>query len=226
MKRKIGFIFADEMEFRPFTEIALADGGSWLAKRPMNTIRYEVGDTEIIAIECGIGKVNAAFAATVLILDHQVDYVLNAGLSGAIQHLRKGDVVAGTSYIECDFDLSVFGYKLGEKPGGARYYAPSEELLNAAKTIDGVGTARLGTGDFFLADPVKKDEYKETFDIEAFDMETASIAAVCERLETPFLSVRKISDDADDSATGSYRELNDLAEKALSEVLLALVKAL
>lgn len=226
MKRKIGFIFADEMEFRPFTEIALADGGSWLAKRPMNTIRYEVGDTEIIAVECGIGKVNAAFAATVLILDHQVDYVLNAGLSGAIQHLRKGDVVAGTSYIECDFDLSVFGYKLGEKPGGARYYAPSEELLNAAKTIDGVGTARLGTGDFFLADPVKKDEYKETFDIEAFDMETASIAAVCERLETPFLSVRKISDDADDSATGSYRELNDLAEKALSEVLLALVKAL
>lgn len=226
MKRKIGFIFADEMEFRPFTEIALADGGSWLAKRPMNTIRYEVGDTEIIAVECGIGKVNAAFAATVLILDHQVDYVLNAGLSGAIQHLRKGDVVAGTSYIECDFDLSVFGYKLGEKPGGARYYAPSEELLNAAKTIDGVGTARLGTGDFFLADPVKKDEYKEAFDIEAFDMETASIAAVCERLETPFLSVRKISDDADDSATGSYRELNDLAEKALSEVLLALVKAL
>ena len=129
MKRKIGFIFADEMEFRPFTEIALADGGSWLAKRPMNTIRYEVGDTEIIAVECGIGKVNAAFAATVLILDHQVDYVLNAGLSGAIQHLRKGDVVAGTSYIECDFDLSVFGYKLGEKPGGARYYAPRHRGL-------------------------------------------------------------------------------------------------
>lgn len=226
MKRKIGFIFADEMEFQPFTEIALADGGSWLSKRPMNTIRYEVGDTEIIAVECGIGKVNASFAATVLILDHQVDYVLNAGLSGAIQHLRKGDVVAGTSYIECDFDLSVFGYQLGEKPGGARYYAPSEELLNAAETIDGVGTARLGTGDFFLADPVKKEEYKQTFDIEAFDMETAAIAAVCERLETPFLSIRKISDDADDSATGSYRELNDLAEKALSEVLLSLVKAL
>lgn len=226
MKRKIGFIFADEMEFQPFTEIALADGGSWLSKRPMNTIRYEVGDTEVIAVECGIGKVNAAFAATVLILDHQVDYVLNAGLSGAIQHLRKGDVVAGTSYIECDFDLSVFGYQLGEKPGGARYYTASEELLKAAETVTGVGKARLGTGDFFLADPVKKEAYKQTFDIEAFDMETASIAAVCERLETPFLSVRKISDDADDSATGSYRELNDLAEKALSEVLLALVKAL
>lgn len=57
-------------------------------------------------------------------------------------------------------------------------------------------------------------------------METAAIASVCDRLETPFLSIRKISDDADDSATGSYRELNDLAEKALSEVLLALVKAL
>ena len=226
MKQKIGFIFADEMEFQPFTEIALENGGSWLSKRPMNTIRYETDNAEIIAVECGIGKVNAAFAATVLILDHQVDCVLNAGLSGAIQHLRKGDVVAGTPYIECDFDLSAFGYPLGEKPGNVRYHTASDKLLEAAKSIDGVLTARLGTGDFFLADPVKKQEYKETFDIEAFDMETAAIASVCDRLETPFLSIRKISDDADDSATGSYRELNDLAEKALSEVLLALVKAL
>jgi adenosylhomocysteine nucleosidase len=192
----------------------------------MNTIRYETDNAEIIAVECGIGKVNAAFAATVLILDHQVDCVLNVGLSGAIQHLRKGDVVAGTSYIECDFDLSAFGYPLGEKPGNVRYHTASDKLLDAAKSIDGVLTARLGTGDFFLADPVKKQEYKEAFDIEAFDMETAAIASVCDRLETPFLSIRKISDDADDSATGSYRELNDLAEKALSEVLLALVKAL
>ena len=153
MKQKIGFIFADEMEFQPFTEIALENGGSWLSKRPMNTIRYETDNAEIIAVECGIGKVNAAFAATVLILDHQVDCVLNAGLSGAIQHLRKGDVVAGTSYIECDFDLSAFGYPLGEKPGNVRYHTASDKLLEAAKTIDGVLTARLGTGDFFLADP-------------------------------------------------------------------------
>ena len=226
MKQKIGFIFADEMEFQPFSEIALENGGSWLSRRPMNTIRYETDNAEIIAVECGIGKVNAAFAATVLILDHQVDCVLNAGLSGAIQHLAKGNVVAGTSYVECDFDLTVFGYPVGEKPGGVRYHEPSQKLLDAALTVNGVLPARLGTGDFFLADPVRKQEYKEMFDIEAFDMETAAIASVCDRLETPFLSVRKISDDADDSASGSYRELNDLAEKALSEVLLALVEAL
>lgn len=226
MKRKIGFIFADEMEFRPFSEIALADGGTWLAKRPMNTIRYEVGDNEIIAVECGIGKVNAAFAATVLVLDHQVDAILNAGLSGAIQRLHKGDVVAGTSYAECDFDLSAFGYQPGEKPGVARFLTPSEKLLQAATAIDGVGNARLGTGDFFLADPVKSQEYKQTFDIEAFDMETAAIAGVCQRLETPFLSIRKISDDADDCAPNAYRAVNNLAETALSEVLITLVKSL
>ncbi len=226
MERKIGFIFADEMEFQPFSEIALADGGSWLSKRPMNTIRYQVGETEIIAVECGIGKVNAAFAATVLVLDHQVDYILNAGLSGAVQRLHKGDVVAGTSYVECDFDLSAFGRKPGEKPDGIRFLTPSEELLKVATAIDGVETARLGTGDFFLADPVKSKEYKEVFDIEAFDMETAAIGAVCNRLDTPFLSIRKISDDADDAAPDTYRELNDLAEKALSEVLITLVKSL
>ena len=226
MKQRIGFIFADEMEFQPFSEIALSDGGQFLSKRPMNTIRYEVGDTEIIAVECGIGKVNAGLAASLLILDHQVDAVLNAGLSGAIQHLRKGDVVAGSSYVECDFDLTAFGYPVGQKSDGTRFHTAAADLLETACSIDGVRAARLGTGDFFLADPVKKQEYKEAFDIEAFDMETAAIAAVCDRLETPFLSIRKISDDAGDAATESYREVNELAEKALSEVLLELVRKL
>ncbi len=226
MKRKIGFIFADEMEFKPFTEIALADGGAMLSKRPLNTIRYETENAEIIAVESGIGKVNAAFAATYLIMDHQVDAILTAGLSGAIQHFRKGDVVFGTSYVECDFDLTIFDFQPGEKPGEPRVRTASEELLAAVKTIDGLLPARLGTGDFFLADPVKKEAYKNEFDIEAFDMETAAEASVCDRLETPFLAIRKISDDADDSASDSYRALNDLAEKALSEVLLELVKAL
>lgn len=226
MKQKIGFLFADEMEFKPFSEIALADGGTWLTRRPMNTIRYETETAEIIAVESGIGKVNAAFAATLLIVDHQVDAVLTAGLSGAIQHLRKGDVVAGTSYVECDFDLTAFGYPVGGKTDGTRFHQASEKLLNAALSIDGVAPARFGTGDFFLADPLKKEEYRETFDIEAFDMETAAVASVCDRLETPFLSVRKISDDAGDAATDSYREMNALAETALSEVLLELVRRL
>ncbi|MBQ8469779.1 MAG: 5'-methylthioadenosine/S-adenosylhomocysteine nucleosidase, partial [Clostridia bacterium] len=178
MKKKYGFIFADEMEFQPFTEIALADGGAWLSKRPLNTIRYETDNAEIIAVESGVGKVYSAFAAALLILDHQVDAVLVGGLSGAVQHLHKGDVVAGTSYVECDFDVSAFGRLPGEKIDGVRFHEADKVLLNAALTIDGVHPARLGTGDFFLADTAKKNEYKEVFDIEAFDMETAAIASV------------------------------------------------
>lgn len=226
MKKKYGFIFADEMEFRPFTEIALANGGSFLTKRPLNTVRYETEDAEIIAVESGVGKVYSAFAATLLIMDHQVDAVLVGGLSGAIQHLHRGDVVAGSSYVECDFDVTAFGRQPGEKIDGVRYHAADKALLEAALSIDGVKEARLGTGDFFLADAAKKNEYKEVFDIEAFDMETAAIACVCDQLETPFLAIRKISDDADDTATDTYTELNELAEKALSEVLLSVVKAM
>ena len=226
MKQKIGFLFAAELEFLPFTELALAGGGSRLTKRPLNTVRYETENAEIIAIESGIGKVNAAFAAALLIIDHQVDAVLTAGLSGAVQHLRKGDVVAGSTYTECDFDLSPIGFSPGEKPGEPPVRPASEKLLKAALSIDGIVPARLGTGDFFLADPEKKDEYKKRFDIEAFDMETAAVASVCDRLETPFLSIRKISDDAGDAASGSYQEMNALAETDLSEILLELVKRL
>lgn len=224
MKKRYGFIFADEMEFQPFAELALNSGGVYLTHSPMNVIRYEADNAEIIGVECGIGKVNAAFGTMVLILDHHVDAVLNAGLSGAIQRFHKGDVVAGTSYVECDFDLSAFGYPVGQKSDGTRFHTPDKDLLAAAEQVDGVLTGRLGTGDFFLADPVKKDEYKEVFDIEAFDMETAAIAAVCNRLNVPFLSVRKISDDAGDAATDSYTEMNALAESHLCEVLLQIVE--
>ena len=57
-------------------------------------------------------------------------------------------------------------------------------------------------------------------------METAAIAAVADKLATPFLSVRKISDDADDGALESYTAMNELAEEDLSRILLNIVEKL
>lgn len=50
-------------------------------------------------------------------------------------------------------------------------------------------------------------------------METAAIASVCHKCGIPFICLRKISDDADDSATEQYREMNERAEDTLTNVL-------
>ena len=55
-------------------------------------------------------------------------------------------------------------------------------------------------------------------------METAAIACVCDKCGVPFLSVRKISDDADDSSGEDYREMNSKAESHLSDILITFFK--
>ncbi len=225
MSKKYGFIFADEMEYTPFRDIALQEGGHDVEGiLPMVTV--DRGGDTILAIHCGIGKVNAAIAASFLVQSCGVDVLLSAGLSGAISKLHKGDVVAGATYVECDFDLSAFGYEVGHKTDGTYLHKGDETLLKAAVSVPGIRAGALGTGDFFLNDPATKEKFKEIFGINAFDMETASIASVADAFDVPFLSVRKISDDADDSATDSYTEMNDLAEEDLSRILLDIVDRL
>ena len=71
-----------------------------------------------------------------------------------------------------------------------------------------------------------KADYYNMFGINTFDMETGAIASVCYSCDVPFLSIRKISDDSEDSAAEDYRQMNELAETALSEILLEIIKNL
>lgn len=225
MKKKIGVILADSNEYKPFVEYFSSK------KEPFNVggneaVKIELekdGNTaEIIAVHCGIGKVNAANAAAALIYSCGVQTILNAGLSGAISSVRREDIVVGTEYIECDFDLRAIGYDLAVKPDGEEYIHKADEaLLKAAMSLEkyNVKSGRLGTGDLFLSDSKKKHEFKELFGLCAFDMESAAIASVCKKNDVAFLSVRKISDDADDASAESYREMNDRCEDELTRVI-------
>lgn len=224
---KIGVIFADTQEYLPFINHYENANVQKKIVAQMEVSQYKTDDgNEIIAIHSGIGKVNAANAAAVLIYLYGADAVLNAGLSGAVSKLRREDIVAGTSYIECDFDLTAIGYDLGVKADGEEYiHKADEKLLSCAQNVKcaDVKLGKLGTGDIFLSDSKKKNMYKELFDICAFDMESAAIAAVCSKNGTAFLSVRKISDDADDASKEDYREMNNRQEVVLSQIILEIV---
>lgn len=224
MIKTAGILFADSMEYNPFLAKAVEMGGKQSIRRGNESVELLIteGDRtiKVVAVKCGIGKTNAASATAFLIADDKADFILNAGLSGAIQGLRREDMVAGTSYIECDFDLTAVGNPLGVKADGQRYlYEADERLLSYALESKGIKKAKCGTGDIFLADPVKKELYKNTFGIESFDMETGAIASVCDKSGVPMLSLRKISDDAGDAACDSYREMNERQEACLTELV-------
>ena len=224
MRKTVGIIFADSMEYLPFQKSAAEKGAKEGTLRGLNSTSYTVksddNELDIVAVECGIGKVNAAFAAAVLITESKADIILNAGLSGAISKVKREDIVVGTSYMQCDLDLTAIGYKLAEKPDGEEYVHPADEtLVELTKQIGSFHYGKLGTGDIFLTDKAKKELYKELFGLSAFDMETGAIASVCRKCGVPFLSIRKISDDADDASGEDYREMNDRAEACLTEIL-------
>lgn len=218
-EKTIGVVIADEWEFEPLKRWAEKFSFSQSVENMNETIEFSFGELKVIAVKCGIGKVNASFAASYLIFDKKCDIILNIGLSGAIKNLHKNDIVVGSEYIECDFDLTAIGKKLGEKPGQDYLYSADKKLLKLAEKCSIDSVCRLGTGDIFLADRVLKEKYSTVFDICAFDMETAAIAAVCHKSMTPYISIRKISDDCDETAFESYTDLNAKKEIHLSQVL-------
>ena len=91
--------------------------------------------------------------------------------------------------------------------------------MSYALESEGIIKAKAGTGDIFLTDKVRKELYRDTFGIESFDMETAAIAGVCDKCGVPMLSLRKISDDADDASVEAYTEMNNRQEACLTELL-------
>ncbi len=106
---KIGFVIADENEYIPFLAFAKENNAKERIRRNRESVEFSYMGKDIVAVKSGIGKVNGATAAAFMIADDKVDAIMSFGLSGAISGLSKNDIVAGTSYTECDFDLTAIG---------------------------------------------------------------------------------------------------------------------
>lgn len=220
---RIGLVIADEMEYLPFLDFAKEYPGEPLTLGGNQAQRVTLSDgkrtIELTGVKCGIGKVNAASAASFLIASG-AEMVLNCGLSGGMTGASRGGIVGGTSFVEADFDLRPLGRPLGEKPEEEPFPEADGRLLFLFCAVQpGVPVGRFGCGDFFLTDPVKRDDYRERFGLIAFDMESGAIANICQKCGVPFFSFRQISDTADESSKSDYNEMNDRAQADLMGVL-------
>ena len=179
------------------------------------------------AVCFGIGKVNAAMGAAIALGEKEYDGVINTGWSGAVSGVVKGDIIVSDSCVECDFDLTPIGRLPGQKPGQEDYiYKCDNALYNAACSVEGFKHGNLGTGDFFLTNKELGQKYKEIFNINAFDMESGALGAVCYLLNVSFVSVRKISDNADDVSVSEYTNSVVSDVTAFSDIVLKILEKL
>ena len=168
---------------------------------------------DTVVVRSGIGKVNAAMCAQLLADRYAPSCIINTGIAGSLDaEINIGDIVLSTDALQHDMDAGAFGYEAGQIPRVDTLSFPAEgELVRLAEECCrrvnpeiNVFAGRVVSGDQFISDKEKKKWIRETFSGMCTEMEGAAIAQVCYFNRIPFLSVRAISDKADDSAGVDY----------------------
>lgn len=189
-------------------------------KAGMEFFQGELEGRETVVVKSGIGKVNAAVCAQILVDLFSVSALINTGIAGSLRsEINIGDIVLSTDALHHDMDTTSFGDPIGQVPGlDVLAFEADKVLLKLAMdccekvTKDrSVYAGRIVSGDQFIAKRVLKDFLVQTFDAYCTEMEGAAVAQTAYLNKVPFVIIRAISDKADNSAHMDYPEFKALA---------------
>lgn len=157
--------------------------------------RGKVGCHDVIAMQCGIGKVNAAIGTLTLVNSFLPDFVINSGVAGgADQSISVMDVVAGARVAYHDVWCGPES-ELGQVQGLPLYFEGARRLLDLVPNREGIHKGLICSGDQFIDTLDAVSRIKGNFpEALAVDMESGAIAQVCHLNKVPFLALRVISD--------------------------------
>jgi len=187
---------------------------------------------QVLVAQCGVGKVNAAALAQILVLEG-VTHIIFTGVAGGLAPgLAVGDIVVSTDAVQHDVDVRALGYALGEVPGETLAWAADETLRRAALlAAEALGEVRVAagrvlSGDQFIADRERARTLHNLFGGLCAEMEGAAVAQVCSRAGVGFVIIRSLSDSADGGAQIDFRAFTPLAARRAKAVVLGMLARL
>ena len=223
-------------------------------ERLIEGIRFAEGrleGREVVLARTGVGKVNAAMIATLLIEHFRPSEVIFTGVAGGINpELKTGDIVIATK--TAHHDLGSFGPD-GFKNWGVRnpvnrkrnpvHFPADDRLVALAVTsADSVDLERIVTGgvdrkprivkgtvvtgDMFVESSAKKTELRQRLQADAVEMEGAAVAQICWQQGVPCLVIRSLSDLADEAADTDFEMFLKTAAQNSAALVVELVKQL
>ncbi|MBQ8001267.1 MAG: 5'-methylthioadenosine/adenosylhomocysteine nucleosidase [Ruminococcus sp.] len=214
--------------------IALMNNTEDITRDGVTFYKGNIGNTEVVAVECGVGKVNAAICTRMMIDMFEVDCVINSGVAGALStEVSVGDVVIATSAVQHDYDTTGLGEPKGmiTCAGENIINFPADEelsakLFEAAENLPDTKVFRgvIATGDEFVHATARRLAIGGEFSALACEMEGGAIAQVCYRAQTPFAILRSISDDLTNNTSMSFDEFKVMAAKKTVDVLSQVLK--
>lgn len=223
---KIGIIGAMEIEVTTLKQ--RMDITNKVTKASMEFCEGTLEGKDVVVVRSGIGKVNAAVCAQILVDVFGVDVIINSGIAGGIHDdIEIGDLVISKDVLHHDMDATGFGYELGVIPqmkcsdfeADEQLVALAQEVCKEVDASINTHVGRIVTGDQFISGLEKKTQLKENFAGYCAEMEGAAIAQVAYLNEVRFVIIRAISDKADNTACDDYPQF----EKKAAENAVALV---
>ena len=221
--KKVGLIFAMEEELNAFIkDINILNEYDIFDLHFFHTI---INDNECILVISGVGKVNAARTAQILIDNYHVDMIINVGVAGGVStSLSIGDIIIGEKMVQHDFDITAFKHEKGYIPNVGIYINGDEYLIKLAEDVlvdnnypyqKGV----IASGDIFCTEEAMSNKIATKFNALCVEMEGASIAQVCFLSHIPFVVLRSISDIPNNNNVVTYEEFLESSSKKVAVVL-------
>lgn len=210
--KPIGIVIAMESELRPYlggNEKTVTIGGKtfYLSK---------IGEKDVVIVYSGIGKVNAAYACTLLCNHFEPKFIVTTGLSGGLGRSNVLETVVATATCQHDSDTTALGDPIGLVSTVNKVFFPADEdLTDLFCRVTGAKKGIFACGDQFIADKNKAEKIVKTFDAIACDMESGAIGQIAYLAGIPYVAIRIISDGACEGAPLSFSELTKKASELL-----------
>ncbi|MCD2255296.1 5'-methylthioadenosine/adenosylhomocysteine nucleosidase [Agrilactobacillus fermenti] len=191
----------------------------------------EIGTHEIVLCESGIGKVQAAITATLLLEAMPLDALINTGSAGGIgAGLQIGETVVSTGVAYTDVDVTGFGYLPGQLPDQPQIFPAdsvlADKIVQAAKAKQlPVTRGLIVSGDQFVNSSDRIQEILKQYPKAlANEMEGAAVGQVATQFGVPFVIIRALSDVADEAAATNFDDFIIQAGRQSAEILLSFLK--
>ena len=224
---KLGIIGAMQMEVDNLKEAL--ENQSVEVISGISFVSGTIGEVEVVAAVCGVGKVFAAICAEAMILKYNPDMIINIGVAGTLtKDLSVLDVAVASDVFQHDMDTSALGDPVGLISGLNQIFFPTDEkmktLLCECLKEKGIKyiIGPIATGDLFMHDAEYKALVRERFGAIAAEMEGGSIGHVCTVNQVPFAVLRSISDG--DGGAIDYQTFAEKAAMVSIEIILEFIK--
>lgn len=179
--------------------------------------------SEVKILKSGIGIINSTLETTKEIISNKPDIVFNVGCSGAhCEHLKINDIVVGTECIPISNVIindvnNIKNY--GFRESNEMFIRSDENLLRIARNRSlkfkdsNVQFGAIASSDIWINNLDLVKIIHKKFNTLCEEMESVSIAKVCQYFNIPFLAIKDISNSVFTSNQNDFDpELHEVPE--------------